>query len=160
MILFALLEGDGDGDGEGEEAGGRAAPVEAVVVVVAASVVVEAAGVDSVLVDPSSTLVDAAVVAVVVVPGAAVCNAAEHVLNSLAVVALAGQHASKAACVSSAKVGNIIEIATEIVGSESIATCASSTSPQVHGSFMNIVSRSTHLKAVQVGSAVPSGQHF
>ena len=155
MILFALLEGDGDGEGK------RAAPVEAVVVVVvAASVVVEAAGVDSVLVDPSSTLVDAAVVAVVVVPGAVVCNAAKHVLNSLAVVALAGQHASKAACVSSAKVGNIIVIAPEIVGSESIPTCASSTSPQVHGSFMNIVSRSTHLKAVQVGSAVPSGQHF
>lgn len=98
MILFAL-EGDGDGEGAG------AAPVEAVavvvtasvapvvVVVVADSVVVEAAGVDSVLVDPSSTLVDAALVAVVVA-GAAACNAVKQVLNSLAVVASVGQHAS------------------------------------------------------------------
>lgn len=97
VILFAL-EGDGDGEGAG------AAPVEAVVVVVTASVapvvvvvvvsaagsvVVEAAGVDSVLVDPSPTLVDAVVVA-----GAAACNAVKQVLNSLAVVASVGQHAS------------------------------------------------------------------
>lgn len=167
VILFAL-EGDGDGEGAG------AAPVEAVVVVVTASVapvvvvvvisaagsvVVEAAGVDSVLVDPSSTLVDAAVVAVVVA-GAAVCNAAKQVLNSLAVVDSVGQHASKAACVSSSKVGIIDMIEPEINGSKSMPFCAVSTSPQVHGSFKNIVSRSTHLKAVQVASSVPSGQHF
>mmetsp|Transcript_9287 Transcript_9287/g.13936 ORF Transcript_9287/g.13936 Transcript_9287/m.13936 type:complete len:216 (-) Transcript_9287:50-697(-) len=134
-------------------AGTTAAAAVDVVVVSAASVV--AAG--SVAVATGS--VAPVVVAASVAPGSAVkSRVAKQVLTSVAVVSRLGQHAAVAASDCGMRVGKNPEIWVMRPVSFFIPSNAPIMSPHLHGSTINIVSKSRHCKAAHVGSSV-SPQH-